>query len=453
MIALRSAHWFSAIMIGSLAFIIIACSSLATPTLPVTNAPDSADVSSAPIIADPTDVPDATIIPAAPSLASQSNEDLFRKAMVAMHSLQSVRVKLNFEEQDGEDIVGGTIEGEQSGETFRSIAEDRGNQGFGGYEESICIPPYVFSRESSDGNWYRQGIEVNDGACSFLILSRLFIFPQIGLPLRLYDLTSLGIENIGDVPTRHLRVNVDWAGISNWLVEEGHLAEVASLFSMSVDEVEDIYFEDAPDSLEVWIDADGFMHEMALQFDEDNITAAWRFSAFNLPIIIEPPAQFDEGPPAGSDQGPLTRIEEKSPVDTAGSWSTPDIEVSVVPATLEVGATAIVAATAKGQGGLPQFTLNVDPAVLKINTANPLSYSNFSTVPQWTIEGVAAGSTSLSVSVSYETQTCSDGNCYFNFTGTGSPSVVVEVVPATPPAPAGKIAPDARATETSKSTP
>lgn len=214
---------------------------------------------------------------------------------------------------------------------------------------------------------------------------------------------------------------------------------------MRVDEVKDIYFEDTPDSLEVWIDENGFMHEMRWRLDEDSVTATWSFSAFNLPIIIEPPDQFEEVPPARSEEGP--------PANTAGSWSAPNVKVSVVPATLQVGETAFVAATATGQGCLPQYTLNVDPAFLKINTSNPLSYSNFSTVPQWTIEGVAAGSTSLSVSVSYETQTCSDGHCIFNFAGTGSPSVEVSVVAATMPVPAGKIAPDPRATETSKSTP
>ena len=270
-----------------------------------------------------------------------------------MHSLQSFRVNLKFEEQDGEGLGAGTMEGEQSGKTSRSISEQGGSEGFGDYAEFICMPPYVFSRISINGDWSRQGIEVDDGACSFHIVSSLVIFPHIGLPLRLYDLTSLGIDNIGNVETRHMRVNADWSGIGNWLEGEGHTSEVAGLFAMSVDEVEDIYFEDAPASLEVWVDADGFMHEMLLKFDEDNITATWRFSAFNLPIIIEPPAQFEEGPLSRSEEEAMTRVKELAPASTSGSWSTPEIAVSVVPATLQVGETAIVAATAKGQGGQP----------------------------------------------------------------------------------------------------
>ena len=128
-----------------------------------------------------------------------------------------------------------------------------------------------------------------------------------------------------------------------------------------------------------------------------------------------------------------------TPVATAGSWSTPTLDVSVVPETLQVGETAVVTVTAFGQGGLPQYTLSVDSAFLKINTPNPLGNSNFRTDTQWTIEAVAVGSTSILVGMSYETQSCSDGACFFHFANTGSAPVAVAVIAAIPPPAAGQI--------------
>lgn len=217
MIALRSVSWFSFLMIGSVTLMIMACSSLSTPTLPVSDASDTSELPDVTDVPDVINAPEVTDVPDAPSLESQSNEELFRNAMIAMHNLQSFRVKLNFEEQDGEDIEEGTQEGEQSGEKARSITETRQGDVFGDYGEFVCIAPYIYSRESRDGQWNREGIKVDNVGCSFPIASSLVIFPHIGLPLRLYDAASFGIDKIGDVPTRHLRVKVDWAGIGNWL--------------------------------------------------------------------------------------------------------------------------------------------------------------------------------------------------------------------------------------------
>jgi len=459
--AIRSSRWLWFGMISSLTIMITACSTLPTPTLRATNVPDptgvpgpanipdptgvpgptdvpgssdvlaTTEISGATVTPEATDVPKTTSTPEESSLENHSSEELFRDAMVAMHNLQSFHLSRILEKQHGVGIGEGTIEGAQSGERSRLIYEPAVSGGVDGYIEIICIPPYLFTRGSDDGDWYRQGIEEDDGECSFVIASSVVIFPNPGLPLGLYDFTFLGIDEIAGVPTKHMRVNGDWPGIGNWLEEEGHMAGVASHFNMSVEEVEDIYFED-PYLVEVWIDEYGFMNKMVIKDREDDTTATWHFSAFNLPISIEPPTQFKEGPPPSPEEAPLTR--------TAGSWSVPNLEISVVPATLQVGETAVVTVTVSGQGGLPQYTLYVDSAILKVTTPNTLSYSNFSTVPQWTIEAVGVGSTSFSVGMSYETQTCSDGACYYNFTSTGSPSVVVEVVEATTSRGAGKIA-------------
>ena len=56
-------------------------------------------------------------------------------------------------------------------------------------------------------------------------------------------------------------------------------------------------------------------------------------------------------------------------VNTEGSWPTPKLEVSVVPATLKVGETATVTVRVTGEGGLPKFYLNLDSTFFKINTS------------------------------------------------------------------------------------
>ena len=130
-----------------------------------------------------------------------------------------------------------------------------------------------------------------------------------------------------------------------------------------------------------------------------------------------PPAEVVETPVASAPA-----------VNTEGSWGTPNLEISVVPATLKIGATATVMVSATGQGGLPQYILNLDQDYLQANTPVTVNYSNFNENPSWIIEAVSAGTTSLSVSISYETRVCRDGNCSFNFTGAGSPSVELTVI-------------------------
>lgn len=99
----------------------------------------------------------------------------------------------------------------------------------------------------------------------------------------------------------------------------------------------------------------------------------------------------------------------------------------MLPDTLKVGETATVTVKVTGEGGLPKYYLNLDSAYLKLHTPESVDYYSLRDSPSWTVEAVGMGSTSLSVNMNYETQICRNGKCFFNFTGTGSPSVAVTV--------------------------
>ena len=131
-------------------------------------------------------------------------------------------------------------------------------------------------------------------------------------------------------------------------------------------------------------------------------------------------------PPATVDTPTVTPASEAGP---GKSWATPNLEVSVVPDTLQVGETATVTIKVTGDGGLPKFYLNTDSNFLKAGPPEPPDFHSFRDPPQWTIEAVAVGTTSVGVSMTYETMICRNGECYFNYAGTGSPPVEVMVAP------------------------
>jgi hypothetical protein len=149
-------------------------------------------------------------------------------------------------------------------------------------------------------------------------------------------------------------------------------------------------------------------------------TPTWEPTATPKPTATPVPTSTPRPTSTPSPTRVVTPVENPTPtVNREGSWATPNLEVSVVPAALKVGETATVTARVTGPGGLPNYYLNLDPKFFKIKTGDSST--------EWTVEAVAIGATSISVSMTYETQVCLDGNCFFNFTGTSSPSVTVTV--------------------------
>ena len=99
-----------------------------------------------------------------------------------------------------------------------------------------------------------------------------------------------------------------------------------------------------------------------------------------------------------------------------------------MPSALQVGETAVVTATATGGGGHPQYTLAVDTSIVTVITPNPVTFAGTASSAEWTIQAVGPGTAMISTSLSYETRTCQDGDCFFHFTSASSPSVAVDVV-------------------------
>jgi len=150
------------------------------------------------------------------------------------------------------------------------------------------------------------------------------------------------------------------------------------------------------------------------------------------------PTSSRETPASVATFGPVSTPTQRPTATTVGptptigleqSWAAPNLEISVDPTTLQIGETADVTVRAIGQGGLPEYYLNLDSNFLKVNTLNQLLYTTFDDIPHWTIEAVNIATTSLSVSMHYQTKICLNGDCYFNFVDTSSPSVVVTVAP------------------------
>ena len=141
-----------------------------------------------------------------------------------------------------------------------------------------------------------------------------------------------------------------------------------------------------------------------------------------------PVSPVDTGVPPTDTPAPPTDTPPPVSTNTEVSWPAASLVITAVPSTLSVGQTAVVTANATGKGGLPQYSLNIDSSAIVITTENPVSHSNFSGPAKWTIQAVGPGTAKISASMNYETRTCQDGNCFFHFTGTGSPSVDVVVV-------------------------
>lgn len=117
------------------------------------------------------------------------------------------------------------------------------------------------------------------------------------------------------------------------------------------------------------------------------------------------------------------------------------VNVTIEPAAPKVGDTVRVTASASGPGGIPQYTLHIEPVespALTLPTNAPESRirreSMLSTPVTWELKAVRAGAVTLTVGMNYETSEERDGRRVFFFTSatSGPLSVTVTERTATP---------------------
>ncbi len=137
--------------------------------------------------------------------------------MRAMNSVDTYRTEGTFK-------AFGEFEVERSGGrarvTFRNSVGENGH---------IIVPPNLYSADPNDGTWRRSDIGTGglyDRVAPLLLLGAV-IYPREDIPLRFYEVTSAGVQDIDGVPTNRFRITVDWSRILDWLEDEDKLTEVS----------------------------------------------------------------------------------------------------------------------------------------------------------------------------------------------------------------------------------
>ena len=237
-----------------------------------------------------------------PSLLDQP-EALFRLAMATMTQLNSFRME-GLSRRGGPDGPSSIlVRGVKSGDAAQLSTEIRG-PAFNLSSLEIRLPPFIYTQDPDDGKWYRTSVDEpspSQAPLNPLVIGDL-IFPAADVPLRFYDLSSAGIEAVGEVATGHVLVKADWKGIVGWLEQEDRIASLIERLGsrQTPDEFKESYPPPESLFLHVWIDRDGFVHQALFSDSEDDDTIvgfAYRLYDFNEPVSIRAPTQFEEGAP------------------------------------------------------------------------------------------------------------------------------------------------------------
>ena len=238
--------------------------------------------------------PDSIVIPA---------KDLFRRAMDAMNNLKSFRMEGQIVEEHRRGESEMAFEGERSWGSARLVQHSNDRDQESTFER-ILVPPHVYySDDPGSGIWYREPMYGTEPFADSMLDAGVYIFPHPDVPLRFYKLNPLGFETIGDVETSHMRVSADWRRIERWLKDKGMLRQAAARTSgYTTEEFLESFSEEPPRLLEVWIDKDGFLRKMTIEFREDGDTGHGDFYYydFNEPIVIQPPGRFEDVPTSDS---------------------------------------------------------------------------------------------------------------------------------------------------------
>ena len=232
-----------------------------------------------------------------PEAANIPSKRLFRRAMEVMNGLESFRMEGYFVEKHPRGEFEMSFEGERSGESAKLTELSRDKDHESRYER-ILVPPYVYiSDDQEEGAWYRQPMEGPESLGSSMLDAGVYIFPHPEIPLRFYELTPLGIEDIGDVEANHIRLNADWRCIARWLKNEGSLGEAAARAAgYNLEGFLERYANQPRQDFEVWIDEDGFLRKMTIESSWDGGAryGEFHYFDFNEPVLIQPPDRFEE---------------------------------------------------------------------------------------------------------------------------------------------------------------
>ena len=226
-------------------------------------------------------------------------EKLFRRAMKTMNNLKSFRMKGQFVQKSPRGAFEMALEGERSGRRARvtEISRDRDRES---RNERILVPPYVYySDDPEGGRWHREPMDRTEAFGDSMLDAGEFMFPHPDTPLRFYKLMPLGVEHIGDVDASHIRVKADWRGIGQWLESQARQGERSARASgYSPEEFLEAFSKEQPGRLDVWIDEDGFLRKMTIEFSQGPGVGYGEFQYFdfNEHIDIQPPDRFQEIP-------------------------------------------------------------------------------------------------------------------------------------------------------------
>jgi len=122
------------------------------------------------------------------------------------------------------------------------------------------------------------------------------LFPTGDLPLDLYNVQSLGTDEVEGVPTEHLVILMDFSKILG-AMGQGNDAHFSQLMALTGEPVPDGLGDLAINEIEVWIDEEGYMRRIVMGIamsSASSVNFDMRMFAFNDDITVDLPTSFSE---------------------------------------------------------------------------------------------------------------------------------------------------------------
>ncbi len=144
---------------------------------------------------------------------------------------------------------------------------------------------------SLSGNLGQAGPGIDDPFGTFDSL-----FPSGDLPLDLYNVQSLGKDEVDGVPTEHLVILMDFSKILG-AMGQGNDAHFSQLMALSGEPVPDGLEDLATNEIEVWIDEEGYMQRIVMGIamsSADTVNFDMTMFAFNHDITVDLPTSFND---------------------------------------------------------------------------------------------------------------------------------------------------------------
>jgi hypothetical protein len=122
------------------------------------------------------------------------------------------------------------------------------------------------------------------------------LFPTGDLPLDLYNIQSLGADEVDGVPTEHLLILMDFSKILG-AIGQGNDAQFSQLMALTGEPVPDGLGDLAINEIEVWIDEEGYIRRILMGIAMSSASSV-RFDMkmfdFNDDITVDLPASYSE---------------------------------------------------------------------------------------------------------------------------------------------------------------